>query len=381
MPDFYYSLDMSKNACETGIKRNMSSLLPPPRLPVSASSPWLSPSQCTEPASRSRWSSRAYQHFYPSLAQVPSAILDNCNFGKHCASGMALPPLATAVATAQNLPLLLEAQASAVRLQALRQHVEVLASMSLRNTSTLGLPLANYACPDPAVHANASASNNLALMIAAANAQQRPKQQIRLLSAWPTPATHTEREAQSVRMQGLCATKKPGCTEEELSDESAETVVRRRKGSTSAARGSGAPRAGKQKGRRCQWSVEEHTRFLDGLNRFGPKDLGNPEPGARISVGLGPGVAEVIAVVVGTRTVSQVRSHAQVQRLLHPILARVWTHTCRTRASTDGDDGLAVALASAEVLPPPDAQACCVKNGELRSHCRAVRCRVCPDVI
>ena len=189
--------------------------------------------------------------------------------------------------------------------------------MSLSNTSTLGLPLANYACPEPAVHANASACNNLALMIAAANAQQRPHQQNNLLSAWPAPATHTERAAQSLRMQGLCATTKPGCTEGEQSDDSAETVVRRRKCSTSAASGSGAPRAGKQKGRRCQWSAEEHKRFLDGLNRFGPKDLGNPEPGARISVGLGPGVAEVIAVVVGTRTVSQVRSHAQVQRLVH----------------------------------------------------------------
>ena len=69
----------------------------------------------------------------------------------------------------------------------------------------------------------------------------------------------------------------------------------------------------KQTGRRSQWSAEEHQRFLSGLMRFGPKgaDSSSSQPGARVSVGLGPGVAEIIAVVVGTRTVSQVRSHAQ----------------------------------------------------------------------
>ena len=67
----------------------------------------------------------------------------------------------------------------------------------------------------------------------------------------------------------------------------------------------------KQIGGRSQWSADEHERFLAGLARFGPQKFGTSEKGGRVSVGLGPGVADVIAVVVGTRTVSQVRSHAQ----------------------------------------------------------------------
>lgn len=61
--------------------------------------------------------------------------------------------------------------------------------------------------------------------------------------------------------------------------------------------------------KRRPWSADEHARFLESLNRFGSRDKG--EKGGRVTVGLGPGVAEVIAVVVGTRTVNQVRSHAQ----------------------------------------------------------------------
>ena len=61
--------------------------------------------------------------------------------------------------------------------------------------------------------------------------------------------------------------------------------------------------------KRRPWSAEEHMRFLESLKRFGQKD--RPENNGRVTVGLGPGVAELISVVVGTRTVSQVRSHAQ----------------------------------------------------------------------
>ena len=94
-----------------------------------------------------------------------------------------------------------------------------------------------------------------------------------------------------------------------LSDDSSSTTATRPISSTQVP--SREPR--KSAGRRSQWSAEEHQRFLAGLARFGPKDkdASTGEPGARVSVGLGPGVAEVIAVVVGTRTVSQVRSHAQ----------------------------------------------------------------------
>ena len=92
-----------------------------------------------------------------------------------------------------------------------------------------------------------------------------------------------------------------------MSDDSTKTAATLVSGPASNERCSGR----KPPGRRCQWSPEEHQRFLSGLARFGPKDAGTGEAGARMSVGLGPGVAEVIAVVVGTRTVSQVRSHAQ----------------------------------------------------------------------
>jgi len=96
--------------------------------------------------------------------------------------------------------------------------------------------------------------------------------------------------------------------DEGTSDDSAATAA-----TCANSRAPGPARAPRKQptGRRSQWSAEEHQRFLSGLERFGPKDSGAAEPGTRISVGLGPGVAEVIAVVVGTRTVSQVRSHAQ----------------------------------------------------------------------
>jgi hypothetical protein len=115
-------------------------------------------------------------------------------------------------------------------------------------------------------------------------------------------ASHRKAPAHEAKKTSLS---KPATPEEEgSSDDSTET-------SSTHADSRGAPCLRKRTGRRSQWSAEEHQRFLAGLARFGHKDTGACEPGARISVGLGPGVAEVIAVVVGTRTVSQVRSHAQ----------------------------------------------------------------------
>eukprot|EP00961_Rhodomonas_salina_P055258 742381-Rhodomonas_salina.1 len=49
------------------------------------------------------------------------------------------------------------------------------------------------------------------------------------------------------------------------------------------------------------WSEEEHERFLQALKRF---NEGNDE-------GLGPGVAELLSLTLGTRSVAQIRSHAQ----------------------------------------------------------------------
>ena len=58
------------------------------------------------------------------------------------------------------------------------------------------------------------------------------------------------------------------------------------------------------------WTATEHQRFKEGLERFGASSCsgGVGQRGARekVSVGLGPGVAEQISRHVGTRSVSQV---------------------------------------------------------------------------
>ncbi|KAJ1489039.1 hypothetical protein T484DRAFT_1781373, partial [Baffinella frigidus] len=53
--------------------------------------------------------------------------------------------------------------------------------------------------------------------------------------------------------------------------------------------------------------------FMVGLELFGKLDAtpAVSTGGGKRSVGLGPGAAEHIAVLVNSRTVSQVRSHAQ----------------------------------------------------------------------
>jgi hypothetical protein len=65
---------------------------------------------------------------------------------------------------------------------------------------------------------------------------------------------------------------------------------------------------------RRQWSPEEEDKFVKALTRLGP--AGNREPTidpltGRVTVHLGPGVAEMISMVLGTRSPVQVRSHAQ----------------------------------------------------------------------
>eukprot|EP00287_Rhodomonas_sp_CCMP768_P007662 CAMPEP_0196722606 /NCGR_PEP_ID=MMETSP1091-20130531/4934_1 /TAXON_ID=302021 /ORGANISM="Rhodomonas sp., Strain CCMP768" /LENGTH=180 /DNA_ID=CAMNT_0042064351 /DNA_START=11 /DNA_END=553 /DNA_ORIENTATION=- len=58
-------------------------------------------------------------------------------------------------------------------------------------------------------------------------------------------------------------------------------------------------------GQPAPWTAEEETIFLMGLDQFG---CSRSETG---SVGLGPGVARMLAEMIGTRTASQIRSHAQ----------------------------------------------------------------------
>eukprot|EP00961_Rhodomonas_salina_P125726 1693861-Rhodomonas_salina.2 len=61
----------------------------------------------------------------------------------------------------------------------------------------------------------------------------------------------------------------------------------------------------------CPWSEEEHEKFVVALERFRTDETEARGADGRLSVGLGPGIAELISVSVGTRNVTQVRSHAQ----------------------------------------------------------------------
>jgi len=59
-----------------------------------------------------------------------------------------------------------------------------------------------------------------------------------------------------------------------------------------------------------QWTDEEHNKFLVALEKFCPEACRAREKG-KVFVGLGAGVAKKISQAVGTRSVLQVRSHAQ----------------------------------------------------------------------
>eukprot|EP00960_Hanusia_phi_P010586 310402-Hanusia_phi.AAC.2 len=61
-----------------------------------------------------------------------------------------------------------------------------------------------------------------------------------------------------------------------------------------------------------QWTAEEHERFLEALDKYGTQQVARQSnESGRVFVGLGNGVAKQIAAHVKTRSVLQVRSHAQ----------------------------------------------------------------------
>ena len=66
---------------------------------------------------------------------------------------------------------------------------------------------------------------------------------------------------------------------------------------------------------RKPWATDEEERFMRALKHFEPGIEKNPVTG-RVSVRLGPGVAEMISMVVRSRSVAQVRSHVQKHYIL-----------------------------------------------------------------
>ncbi|EKX46216.1 hypothetical protein GUITHDRAFT_107834 [Guillardia theta CCMP2712] len=71
-----------------------------------------------------------------------------------------------------------------------------------------------------------------------------------------------------------------------------------------------AKRSYKPKTSRTQWTKEEHASFVAAVEAHCPMETRSGANG-KVFVGLGAGVAELIATAVPTRTVSQIRSHAQ----------------------------------------------------------------------
>eukprot|EP00286_Rhodomonas_abbreviata_P011857 CAMPEP_0181323014 /NCGR_PEP_ID=MMETSP1101-20121128/19545_1 /TAXON_ID=46948 /ORGANISM="Rhodomonas abbreviata, Strain Caron Lab Isolate" /LENGTH=171 /DNA_ID=CAMNT_0023430985 /DNA_START=42 /DNA_END=560 /DNA_ORIENTATION=+ len=59
------------------------------------------------------------------------------------------------------------------------------------------------------------------------------------------------------------------------------------------------------------WTTEEQTTFLRGLAQHCPEGTKLVGRHGSQSVGLGPGIAQIISNMIGTRSAAQVRSHAQ----------------------------------------------------------------------
>jgi len=92
------------------------------------------------------------------------------------------------------------------------------------------------------------------------------------------------------------------------------------------AEGSSSPRATspgkKEKKRLIAWTKEEHKRFVAGLEQLRTERTEAIGPDGKKTVGLGPGVAEALSAMVGTRSAAQVRSHAQKHFLRERRLQR-----------------------------------------------------------
>ncbi|EKX33099.1 hypothetical protein GUITHDRAFT_156158 [Guillardia theta CCMP2712] len=63
--------------------------------------------------------------------------------------------------------------------------------------------------------------------------------------------------------------------------------------------------------KRSFWSDEEHQLFMDALKKYNVNPMRETKADGKLYVGLGPYVADMIAIEIGTRNAAQVRSHAQ----------------------------------------------------------------------
>eukprot|EP00961_Rhodomonas_salina_P089596 1204965-Rhodomonas_salina.2 len=59
------------------------------------------------------------------------------------------------------------------------------------------------------------------------------------------------------------------------------------------------------------WTKDEHAKFLVALEQFRTNKTEKVKNNGKQSTGLGPGIADLIALIVKTRDAAQVRSHAQ----------------------------------------------------------------------
>mmetsp|Transcript_52718 Transcript_52718/g.107543 ORF Transcript_52718/g.107543 Transcript_52718/m.107543 type:complete len:213 (-) Transcript_52718:42-680(-) len=108
----------------------------------------------------------------------------------------------------------------------------------------------------------------------------------------------------------------PNVISSDLANKSSDSQVEREEATRPAlgvpASGLSSRSAGrKQKKKLIAWTQEEHELFVKGLERFRTEETEAIGPDGKKTVGLGPGIAELLASMVGTRNPAQVRSHAQ----------------------------------------------------------------------
>mmetsp|Transcript_43166 Transcript_43166/g.101914 ORF Transcript_43166/g.101914 Transcript_43166/m.101914 type:complete len:257 (-) Transcript_43166:55-825(-) len=116
---------------------------------------------------------------------------------------------------------------------------------------------------------------------------------------------HVKHEKQVTTVMSVC--------EKRTSSEASSCAEQEYLGSQGSRSANGSPseKREKEKKRLIAWTAEEHEKFVYALNRLRTEDTEAFDSKGKRTCGLGQGIAEVIALAVGTRTAAQVRSHAQ----------------------------------------------------------------------